>query len=149
MSLKKLQKYLLQIAVLCCVVFFSFAYADDVNLYPDLWAACCVGNFKEVKRIVRKGADVDQRDGSGSTALIHACFSGNTDIIKFLIQNGAMINITERSMGLSPLSVSAANGHKSAVIVLLDKGATDIDSAISMAEKFGHQDIVHLLNAKR
>ncbi len=127
------------------------AYGDDAdryemaNLYPNLWAASSGQDLDEVKRLVAKGADVNQRDASGSTALLHAALGGNVDIVKFLIDKGAEINIKEGSMGLSPLSAAAANGHRSVVVLLIEAGATDIDGAISTAEQFGHKEIVALL----
>jgi ankyrin repeat protein len=133
--------------------FFTHAHAADryetANLYPDLWAASSGQDLDEVKRIVAKGADVNRRDASGSTALLHAAMAGNQDIVKFLISKGAEINIRERSMGLSPISAAAANGHEAIVKLLIEAGATDIDGAISAAKRFGYKEIEVLLHAEK
>ena len=135
------------------VAFLTHGNAADryemANLYPDLWAASSGQDLDEVKRLVAKGADVNRRDASGSTALLHAAMAGNQGIVKFLISKGAEINIKERSMGLSPISAAAANGHESVVKLLIEMGATDIDGAISAAKQFGHEEIEALLNAKK
>jgi len=136
--------------IFICIMLISVAHGSDANLYPDLWAACSVGGIKEVKRIVNKKIDINQRDAAGSTALIHAALSGNTEVIEFLISKGAKVNVYEKSMGLSPLSGAAANGHKAAVIVLLNNGAVDINGALKLARQFYHKDISQLLlNAKK
>ena len=57
-----------------------------------LIAACESNNYKIVKYLIEKGADVNQENKDGVTPLMTACFNGNINIVKYLVENGADIN---------------------------------------------------------
>ncbi|XP_055632502.1 protein fem-1 homolog A-like isoform X2 [Toxorhynchites rutilus septentrionalis] len=65
-------------------------------LHPDEWylctplgGACAAGNFRAVKYLIGKGANVDGLSECGSTPLHIACTAKKQDIVEFLVCNGA------------------------------------------------------------
>src|SRR5258708_7499852 len=50
------------------------------------------GNFDGVEKLVKGGANVNQRDSSGRTALLEASASGFLRIVDFLLLQGANAN---------------------------------------------------------
>ncbi len=53
--------------------------------------ACFVGHLEVAKKLRSHGATWDKRDRGGSTALHWAVDGGNTELIKWLIQDGAKV----------------------------------------------------------
>ena len=41
----------------------------------------------EIVRLLKQGADVNEKDSNGYTALHEACWNNNTDIVQILLQN--------------------------------------------------------------
>lgn len=120
---------------------------NNEALYPELWAAASGGKFEKVKQLVEKGLDVNKKDASGSTAIIHASTGGHTDVVKYLISKKADVNVKENSIGLTALSAAASGGHAATVLLLLNAGATDIPGAYMYAEQYHRQDIMEMLKA--
>lgn len=46
-----------------------------------------------VQYLIERGTSPDTQDENGSTILIHAAYSGNTKLVKFILKKGASINI--------------------------------------------------------
>src|SRR5438477_3195302 len=70
----------------------SLSPRQPQSLGDALHAAVRAGNLDEVKRSVSAGADVNARDPLGSTPLLIAAWSGNTEIVSFLLAHGALVN---------------------------------------------------------
>lgn len=115
-----------------------------------------------VKKLLDRGADVNETDKDGASALIYAAMNGHNDIIEELLKHGADITLKDREdctalfyaasngftsalkllndpdidapnvYGYTPLMHAAMNGHLAAVQYLLDAGAD-----ISIAAKNG------------
>ncbi len=127
---------------------FLVACGNAAELYPKLWGAASTGKLQKVEALIDKGLDVNKRDLSGSTALIHASLGGYTDVVKLLLRHGARVNIREKSMGITALSGAASNGHKETVLVLIKAGAKDYKGAIQWAKKYRRSEIVEILREK-
>ena len=54
-----------------------------------------LGHTKIVKTLVQKNANVNNENGSKSTALMQAAALGHTEIVRFLLQNGANVNAVD------------------------------------------------------
>lgn len=54
-----------------------------------LMYACRNSNFPMVRRLVKSGAKLDEKNDDGVTALMFACCGGDYDIVEYLIDNGA------------------------------------------------------------
>ena len=71
-------------------------------------------------------AMVEQQGGKrdpGNTPLVTACFNGDVDVARLLLDNGAEVDRTNRN-GPTPLFVACQNGHVDAARLLLDNGWT-------------------------
>lgn len=75
------------------------------------------------------------------------------DIIQILLNNGAEINSrTGSKLGISPLMLSAMNGHEAATLLLLENGSdinaqieTNRNTALTLACFQGRTEVVRLL----
>ena len=75
--------------------------------YGPFWAACATRDTKIAARLLQAGADVDEQDNNGVTALRYAVAHGNADVAEFLRANGA----AEVEGGRLSISPSAAGGE--------------------------------------
>ena len=68
----------------------SIELLDDNNETP-LFAACKAGNYKMVKLLVEKGANVSAVNKNNETPLFAACRKGDLEIVEFLVEKGANV----------------------------------------------------------
>lgn len=89
-----------------------------------LQRVCEKGKYNEAKSLIENGADVNDQDYAGNSALHEASLNGFTDIVQLLIDNGAEIDMQSGPDDLdTPLIDAASNGHISTVKLLLKSGA--------------------------
>ena len=94
--------------------------------------------------------DVNQVGTFGNRPIHFACYHGNMEEIKALVEGGADVNVAG-DMGSTPLHEAAEQGHIEAVRFRLEHGArTDLKrefgrTALDVAEIHGHSDIANLL----
>lgn len=98
-----------------------------------LHLAVAHNKMKSIECLLKAGANVNIRDKEyGETPLNLACYNGyskdkSIKIIKYLIRNGAEINVAEvtdsTDMPSSPLMSACFDGFMEAVILLIDNGA--------------------------
>ncbi|KAF7232320.1 hypothetical protein EG68_05324 [Paragonimus skrjabini miyazakii] len=89
---------------------------------------------------------------SMSVQLFDACRNGDAFRVKFLLDNGACVDMTDSSGRKStPLHFAAGYGHRDVVELLLERGA-DVNARddgglvpLHNACSFGHVDVVHLM----
>ncbi|MFC1724439.1 ankyrin repeat domain-containing protein [candidate division KSB1 bacterium] len=109
------------------------------------------GKLDEVKKLLMNDPDLlNNRDRMNKTALHIACENGHTELVKFLVEKGANVNITDYDFK-KPLLWAAEKGHREILDILLnnnaDKSATDINgkSAVHLAVENGFTDLVEWL----
>lgn len=100
---------------------------------PDPSAAAkCKGHFTvaardgddaRVRCWLDAGADPNERDQHGATALMNAAAGGHTSAARLLMERGADPNIATRRDGATALMMAAYRGHADMVRLLLAKGA--------------------------
>ena len=95
----------------------------------DLWQACSQGDVAAARRLLKKGAAVDQAKASGATPLYIACEKGHVDAARLLLDNGAEVDRAQEE-GQTPLYIACQEGHVDAAKLLLDKDA-EVDRAAS------------------
>ena len=79
------------------------------------------------RAFIDMGADVEALDGQGSRALHRAAQCGHTNIIRLLLDHGAMVDPQkENSLGLTPLLLAIKNNQYDSVKLLIERGA-DMD----------------------
>ena len=100
--------------------------------------------------LLEQGSDPTFKDKIGRNSLHTAVHIGNLEIVKYLLDKGASVNAKNIS-GATALMISVENGDTRTLKLLLENGA-DIkqknrigQSAIDIANKFGHRDILEIL----
>lgn len=98
--------------------------ARDASGRLLLQKLCDRGDFARSEELIRSGVDVNDRDYAGNTALHDAALKGHLDIVRLLLDNGAIIDIRSGAADLdTPLIDAASRGHLEVVKFLLDRGA--------------------------
>lgn len=97
--------------------------ANDGAAESPLHGAAWCGDLEEVTRLVEGGVDVNWRDSIGETALFGAAALGHVEVVRFLLDRGAVCNISEESIGYTPLHWAASHGNLETIKVLVDAGA--------------------------
>jgi len=102
------------------------AQSKAANL--SLHEAAADGDIEQVKLLISRGADVNEKDSGGKTPLHYASEKGHTEVAKLLISRGAYVNAMSSDRRMSPdwrkpLHYAAMGGHKQTVELLISKGA--------------------------
>ena len=77
------------------------------------------GDIELLQSQISAGADINQKDKNGRTALMHAAYKGNVAIVQFLLENNAALNIEDID-GDTAL-VYAEIGENLEIVKLLEK----------------------------
>lgn len=87
---------------------------------PIITITAMLGEFDMTKKLITKGADINDQDGPLSTALMFAAEEGYADIVQLLLENNADTSLKD----------------------------INAEDALTKAKKNNHQEIVQLLNNK-
>jgi ankyrin repeat protein len=79
------------------------------------------GDLQGVKRLVEGGADMEETDNIGRTALSWACLNGHFEIVEYLVEHGADLAHSDE-VGMTALHQACGGGHLSSVKYLLGRG---------------------------
>jgi len=118
----------------------------DGHMTP-LMLACQEGKAEIVLELLEAGADLDQRNSDGNTALWAAAYGENSDIISLLINAGADLD-HQNADGVSAMAYAASAGKTAVVRQLVSNGAnpqlktSDDFTALDLA---ANEDILKLL----
>ncbi len=122
----------------------------DETRIDALVMACGEGDLDFAKTLINSGIDVNGIGTEGYTPLMIAVSNDEVEIVEFLLQQGADINLTFN--GWTALMEAADEGALSSMKLLLKAGAKvdyywtqDSPTAISMAASEGHLDCIQLL----
>ena len=123
--------------------------------FPVFALAAVFGHREIAEHLLQNGADVNAAatNGSGYTALTGAATNGRTELVAWLLANGANPN-HRYGPGYTPLLAAAANGRLDTVKVLLEHGAdlraaaNDGQTAASLAEARGHKKVAEFLRGR-
>eukprot|EP00002_Diphylleia_rotans_P022213 TRINITY_DN4348_c0_g1_i6.p1 TRINITY_DN4348_c0_g1~~TRINITY_DN4348_c0_g1_i6.p1 ORF type:complete len:1009 (+),score=227.54 TRINITY_DN4348_c0_g1_i6:56-3082(+) len=124
----------------------------DENGNTALALACREGRLEIVKALLFSGSDVNQENNQQYTPIMHAVWSNQPEIIKFLVSAKADVNHQQtRNHGLTALIIAAEKGYDDCAEVLLQNGANpsarrlDGKTAFHVAATKGYTRIAHLL----
>ncbi|MEX2466716.1 MAG: ankyrin repeat domain-containing protein [Gemmatimonadota bacterium] len=81
------------------------------------------GDVDAVRSLVRSGADVNEAQGDGMTALHWAADRGDVELARLLLYAGANVEAGTRIGRYTPLHIAARQAREDVVIALLDAGA--------------------------
>ncbi len=98
-----------------------------------------------MKKAIAEKVDLDAPSEYGVTALAMACDHGHEEVAYALIEAGANPNVKDRFYRFTPLSWSLSKGRVELVKRLVQAGAEDIDSALTMAVGTQNQEIIEAL----
>ena len=121
------------------------------NITP-LKLAVLLDNQRIANMLISSGAQVDLKGPSGRTALYEAVRDCHLDLIRFLIENGAAVNLRDKEEGASPLDYAVWSGSVDSVALLLAHGArlNELEpktgaTPINEAAFVGHTNVVRYL----
>jgi hypothetical protein len=123
-----------------CAVFIDFDRVrffllHSLDSYPRLQATemnnnlvdCAYdGDLERVEQLVEGGANIDETNEDGMTALMMASFGGYFEIVVYLVEHGANVAHTD-SGGMTALHWACEKGSLPTVELLLEHGATSTD----------------------
>uniref|UniRef100_A0A183BPY1 ANK_REP_REGION domain-containing protein n=1 Tax=Globodera pallida TaxID=36090 RepID=A0A183BPY1_GLOPA len=112
------------------------------------WLKACISEHLDIVELFAdNGQDIETTHSNGYTGLIAASLKGNTDVLHFLLLNGASVDRTLD--GFSPLFLAVNEGHLEVCKVLVAYGADankesddGLPSPWLIACKKGHLHIV-------
>lgn len=113
--MKRMVLVCLSILGLMLMLGLVVVHAQDADIY----AAATSGDLTAVQKMI--GATpklLDAVDNDGRTALLYACSWGHLEMVKWLLEKGAQINMRDKD-GRIPLHWAAGMGHKDVVELLL------------------------------
>jgi len=125
----------------------QYAYCQEIK---DVFNIARKGTREQIQEFFKSNPNaINSVDSNGFTALILACYKGNNEVAKFLIENGCDVNY-KSEMGTA-LMAASVKGNVEMINILLDKKAdiNGIDynglTALMLAVKFGNEQVIHVL----
>ncbi len=146
----------LPVALVCCsALLLALAGAHAAAAAPPeapLADAAKRADWAAVRKLLQAGADVDARQGDGSTALHWASYRDNREVAALLIRAGTDVDAAN-DLGVTALWAACENGSPAMVETLLEAGA-DPNRALPFGEtllmtaaRTGNADVVGRLLA--
>ncbi|MGI2026618.1 ankyrin repeat domain-containing protein [Endozoicomonas acroporae] len=121
------------------------------RLKLQLFKACQDGSIATVIGAVEKDPSlitgtIKLEDRKGHYEPIHvASLYGHVPIVEFLLDREVDINLPEEDGKLSPIELAAREGFVELVGCLIERGARDLNSALILATRCGHVNVVRKL----
>lgn len=97
-----------------------------INQNNAFFIACAEGNLKLAEKLLKYGADVNQKNGSGQTPLYNAVREVNLPAVQFLIANGANVNVKDNEQ-YTPLYRAAAKNNAAEIVKYLISAGAKLD----------------------
>lgn len=140
--------YILLVSSATCSIFG----AAELN-YQPLYDAIARRDSQSARTFIEKNGEMDidyPISDHGHTPLQMAALSGNEELARLFLDNGANIEAKSMSMGYTPLLCATTRGHFNMISFLLNRGAdvnavSKYGSALHMAVYFRRRDNIRLL----
>jgi len=131
-------------------IFLSFSFVSAQEKAKSVFDIARSGTVAELKDLMKKNPNIiNETNEGGFSTLILACYRGNTEVAKFLMDNVKDINYkSQEGTALAGLSVKY---NKDLVEYLLNKNAdpniADATGSTPLfwAVKFGNKELIELL----
>jgi uncharacterized protein len=135
-------------AFCCFLLLNSFATSSIASTIAD---AAMQQNFEAIEQLIAAGADINEAQADGATALHWAVQWDDLTTAELLLAAGAKPDVSNRA-GATPLRLAAVNGNAAMLSLLLAAGveisepvSTTGDTALMMAARTGKPDAVRVL----
>ena len=118
-----------------------------------LHKAVAEGQIELILKLIKEGADINEKDDQSWTPMHLACQNGQLEVIKLLRKHKARIDCREKDK-LTPLHIACQNGHLEVVQYLCDikksynEKTIHGETALHLAAENGHLEIVKHLYLK-
>lgn len=89
--------------------------------------ACLKDQCDRVRDLIRIGADVNAQDNQKATPLHLACAKGYLNVVKLLLEQGALVHQIGTEMGETPLHQASRYGHEAVVRYLIDHAEANVN----------------------
>lgn len=111
------------------IILITFIFFDGCSRRVNIHTAAKIGNVKLINKAIRQGQDIDaeyydRRKKVKITPLFFAVENNKYDAVKYLVKNGANINIVTQT-GETPIINAVINNRYSIAKFLLENGAED------------------------
>lgn len=109
------------------------------------------GKFEICRQFLTAGMDINSRDDLGTPMLNIAVRTDNEEIVSWMVDNGAKLNVLSEDRGYSPVMDAVWRGNKEITKFLIEKGADlntiskEGQSNLVIAVGAGKTEIVKLL----
>ncbi|KAK2745137.1 hypothetical protein FQN57_004044 [Myotisia sp. PD_48] len=100
------------------VYMLSYAGASNDTLSGEILDAATVGLTPKVELLLLGGADIDDSNENGQSAIFYAVKGGHAKTVKFLVERGAKVDRCDTS-GLTPLCFAILNNRPAMIELLL------------------------------
>jgi ankyrin repeat protein len=132
----------------------DFRYGDYSQRYTKslcglhVTASCGLSQLSGT--LLAKGAEINEKNSDGETALYRAAGGGHKDVVNLLLAERANINAQGGKYG-NALQAASDRGHKEIVQLLLEHGANinaqegSYGNALQAASTEGHKETIQLL----
>lgn len=125
---------------------------SDTNGNTPLHCSAAMGKQDYIEKLLQAGADVQAENNDGVSAAYVTAANGHTEVLTYLLEQGAKVDNTDNTLGKSLVYVSAEKGYLDNIKVLLqyspkleisekETGKT----ALFVAAENGYDEIVHQL----
>lgn len=111
----------------------------------DIVAIAHDGNLAELRQALDAGADINEVNSVGDTALLWAAWAGNAEVVRLLVERGADRTIRNRNGSLTALELAIRAQHPEVVAIL--EAADRLPAAPTEKwEKMGASAVAHVGN---
>ncbi|MBZ5594897.1 MAG: ankyrin repeat domain-containing protein [Acidobacteriia bacterium] len=129
------------------VLGFAMAvFAADVN--DDLLNAARKGDLAAVKALCEKGAAIEAKTQYGQTPLYLASMNGHDDVVRFLLDKGAVTDVKDTFYKASILDFVVQRKHYEVAKMLIAKGTGSPDDELAAVADSENPDLVQAVLAK-
>ena len=131
-------------AVLCLVFLVVVGVsAGDSDRDNALWEAARQGDLATIKQLHSEGVEIDARTEYGATALSYACDKGHLEVVRYLLENGANINVSDTFYEFTPVGWALFGEHDAIVKLLLERGSEGAGQVLLTAVGRGNKELIN------
>lgn len=132
------------------IIFFIFILILFTNAYSqNIHGAVYEGNIETVKSLLQKNPIlVNEKNNQGRTPLFMAILQRNQDMVKLLIDKGALVRIGDSNLR-APIHFAGFMNDTSMIALLLDNGAVIDTRAIGAATPLIHSSLTDRVELSR